>query len=170
MKVSIAKIKANPLSALDFSLTDEVSAASYGYGDFSVEGPLSVSGRLENSGGGSFSADVSWNGSIAQQCARCGKLFSRPTSGQARFRFTLDQAADTQGEDQLLPIRDDQADLAEAVLSEIWFHCPMQPLCRPDCRGLCPVCGVDLNQHSCTCGGEDTDPRWEKLKDLKFQH
>ena len=46
----------------------------------------------------------------------------------------------------------------------------MQPLCRPDCRGLCPVCGVDLNQQSCSCGKDDIDPRWEKLKNLKFEH
>ena len=170
MRVSIAKIKANPLSALDFSLTEDVSADSYGYRDFSVSGPLTVSGRLQNSGDGSFSADLSWSGEIVQQCGRCGKPFSTPVEGRAETRFTLADRADADGEDQLWPIREDQADLAEAVLNEIWFRCPMQPLCRPDCRGLCPVCGVDLNQQSCSCGKDDIDPRWEKLKNLKFEH
>ena len=170
MKVSIAKIKANPLSALDFDLTEEVSAADHGYEEFAVEGPLSVSGRLVNNGGGSYTADLSWQGAITQQCGRCGKLFSTPTAGQTQARFTAEDVADSAGEDQIWPLQDDEADLAEAVLNEIWFHCPMQPLCRPDCRGLCPVCGVDLNQQSCSCGKDEIDPRWEKLKSLKFEH
>ena len=169
MKVSISKIKANPLSALDISLEEPVDAAALGYGEFSLEGPLKVAGRLVNNGNGSFSASLDWSAAIVQQCARCGKLFSTPVSGHTDTRFTLGDAADSAGEDQIWPIREDQADLAEAVLNEIWFHCPMQPLCRPDCRGLCPVCGVDLNQHSCSCGSEDIDPRWEKLKSLKFE-
>ena len=170
MKVSIAKIKAKPHSALDFSLAEPVNAAAYGYDEFSVTGPLSVSGRLKNDGGGSFSAELEWRGSIVQQCGRCGQPFTAPVSGSLRTSFTLDGQADAAGEDQRWTVVDDEADVAEAVLNEIWFHCPMQPLCRPDCRGLCPVCGADLNQSSCTCGQDDIDPRWEKLKSLKFEH
>ena len=170
MKVSIAKIKANPQSATDFSLTGQLDAAAYGYEEFSLDGPLTVSGRLVNSGSGRFAAALSWQGSLIQQCARCGRSFTAPTSGQLETDFTLTPTADTEGEEQIWPIRDDEADVAEAVLNEIWFHCPMQPLCRPDCRGLCPVCGADLNQRSCSCVQEDIDPRWEKLKSLKFEH
>ena len=170
MKVNIAKIKANPQSALDFSLAEPVDAQAYGYEEFIVEGPLTASGRLVNSGEGSFAAAISWSGVIAQQCGRCGKYFSTPVSGSLDARFTLEASDDAEGEDQLWPIRNDEADLAEAVLNEIWFSCPMQPLCRPDCRGLCPVCGIDLNQHSCSCRQDEIDPRWEKLKSLKFDH
>jgi uncharacterized protein len=40
---------------------------------------------------------------------------------------------------------------------------PMQPLCKPDCAGLCPICGQDLNQGPCDCVSVEIDPRWEKL-------
>ena len=169
MKVSIAKIKANPLSALDFSFAERLSPSAYGYDGFSLEGPLTVRGRLENRGDGAFAAELSWQGVVIRQCGRCGQQFSAPVSGSAQVRFTVDDMADAEGEDQLWPIDNDEADLAQAALSEIWFHEPMQPLCRPDCRGLCPVCGVDLNQHSCSCQVAEIDPRWEKLKDLKFE-
>jgi len=46
----------------------------------------------------------------------------------------------------------------------------MQPLCTPECRGLCPRCGADLNLGDCGCGGE-TGPgsKFSKLKDLKIK-
>ena len=44
---------------------------------------------------------------------------------------------------------------------------PMKPLCKPDCKGLCPSCGKDLNLGACGCTHETIDPRWEALKALK---
>ncbi|NLA05033.1 MAG: DUF177 domain-containing protein, partial [Firmicutes bacterium] len=42
------------------------------------------------------------------------------------------------------------------------------PLCKPDCRGLCPGCGVDLNETTCSCEDESRiDLRWQKLKELR---
>ena len=42
----------------------------------------------------------------------------------------------------------------------------MKPLCRPDCRGLCPHCGCDLNIEQCDCKDEQLDPRLAVLGDL----
>ncbi|MBQ3561654.1 MAG: DUF177 domain-containing protein, partial [Oscillospiraceae bacterium] len=43
---------------------------------------------------------------------------------------------------------------------------PFQLLCREDCKGLCPVCGSDLNEKTCNCNQKQIDPRLEKLKML----
>jgi uncharacterized protein len=43
----------------------------------------------------------------------------------------------------------------------------MKPLCREDCRGLCPRCGSDLNVSECGCVVEEVDPRWRALQLLK---
>ncbi|MFO7841307.1 MAG: DUF177 domain-containing protein, partial [Fidelibacterota bacterium] len=40
-------------------------------------------------------------------------------------------------------------------------------LCSPDCKGLCPICGANLNHMNCSCKTENYDPRWDKLKELK---
>lgn len=61
----------------------------------------------------------------------------------------------------------DQLDLAPMVREVIVLDAPMSPLCRDDCRGLCPQCGVDLNVESCTCTSEVADPRWSALDQLK---
>jgi uncharacterized protein len=39
---------------------------------------------------------------------------------------------------------------------------PMKPLCRPDCKGLCPQCGLNLNDEACSCA-PDVDPRLASL-------
>jgi uncharacterized protein len=63
--------------------------------------------------------------------------------------------------------RDDRIDLSQMIVEQIVLALPMKPLCRPDCKGLCPHCGVNRNVESCACAPEDIDPRWEALKTLK---
>lgn len=53
-------------------------------------------------------------------------------------------------------------DLSEAARQAILIARPIQPLCRPDCRGLCPECGANLNQGPCQCQPA-MDPRWATL-------
>ncbi|QZA33450.1 DUF177 domain-containing protein [Hydrogenibacillus sp. N12] len=45
-------------------------------------------------------------------------------------------------------------------------HLPWAPICRPDCAGLCPTCGKDLNEGPCGCEPETIDPRWLALRTL----
>lgn len=62
--------------------------------------------------------------------------------------------------------RNDELDVTEVVREQIILRLPMKPLCREDCRGLCPVCGIDLNLQQCDCRREFIDPRLEALKRL----
>jgi uncharacterized protein len=43
----------------------------------------------------------------------------------------------------------------------------MQPLCRPECRGLCPDCGSNLNLGPCSCPMKSAEPRWRALTELR---
>ncbi len=60
-------------------------------------------------------------------------------------------------------------DTAPIVLEQLQLNIPMRALCRPDCRGLCPRCGADLNERGgeCSCAGSEPDPRWAALASLK---
>jgi uncharacterized protein len=58
-------------------------------------------------------------------------------------------------------------DLTEAVRQYREVSLVMQPLCRPDCRGLCPECGQDLNQGDCDCRKGPIDHRWTGLAALQ---
>ena len=59
-------------------------------------------------------------------------------------------------------------ELDEAVRQYWALALPMQPLCRPDCLGLCPRCGRDLNQGACSCQPE-ADERWSALRELVIE-
>lgn len=60
----------------------------------------------------------------------------------------------------------DELDLQELIREQITLNKQMKPLCKEDCKGICPKCGVDLNAGTCTCIQKETDPRLEVLRKL----
>ena len=62
-----------------------------------------------------------------------------------------------------------RVDLGPAIREQILLELPIKPLCRPDCRGLCPECGANLNEGPCGCASRSSDPRWEALGSLRGQ-
>lgn len=55
-------------------------------------------------------------------------------------------------------------DLTEVLRQDSLLALPMKPLCRPECAGLCPTCGHNLNLGPCQCDKTQPDPRWETLR------
>ncbi len=58
-------------------------------------------------------------------------------------------------------------DLREFAREQLLLSLDTRTLCREDCKGLCPTCGVDLNAEACACEREEVDPRWAALAQLK---
>ena len=58
-------------------------------------------------------------------------------------------------------------DIAPLLREEIILDTPIGVLCKPDCAGICPTCGQNLNDGPCACEREDIDPRFAALKNLK---
>ena len=67
------------------------------------------------------------------------------------------------------PIESDQIDLLPVVRDVVQIDLPIVPVCRPDCAGLCPSCGVDRNETACGCDTTATDDRWAALDALRDQ-
>lgn len=61
----------------------------------------------------------------------------------------------------------EEVDLEPLLREQVILAVPFAPLCREDCKGLCPVCGIDLNTGTCTCDRTPIDPRWSALRNLK---
>ena len=79
-----------------------------------------------------------------------------------------DEGAELAEDDlDLYPYDGDAVDLEPLVREQFVLAVPFAPLCKDDCRGLCPQCGVDLNQATCRCEAP-IDPRFEALKGLKL--
>ena len=62
-----------------------------------------------------------------------------------------------------------EIDLSAAVREQILLSVPASPLCRDDCKGLCPRCGRDLNEGDCGCDRAVIDPRWAALKGIQLK-
>src|SRR5207244_13446979 len=67
----------------------------------------------------------------------------------------------------LFPWDGDKIDLEPLFREQFVLAIPYAPLCREDCKGLCPQCGIDLNTGTCTCE-KPVDPRLAGLKGLKL--
>ena len=68
--------------------------------------------------------------------------------------------------EEAFPFHGDRIDLEPMVREAILLELPLAPVCRPDCAGLCPVCGTDRNATDCDHRPDVTDPRWAVLDDL----
>ncbi len=67
-----------------------------------------------------------------------------------------------------LEIVGDQIDLVPVVREYVLLDLPDGPLCRPDCAGICPICGADRNIEPCSCDSGPTDIRWTALEGLSL--
>ena len=65
-------------------------------------------------------------------------------------------------------ISENVADITELVRDTFLASLPIQNLCRENCKGLCPVCGKNLNDGECECDRLVVDPRLASLKDFRF--
>jgi uncharacterized protein len=79
--------------------------------------------------------------------------------------------ADAPGEDESLRseyVVDDQLELAVWARDAVALGLPEQVLCRPECAGLCPVCGKNLNHEPHEHESDRSDPRWQALEELRL--
>jgi uncharacterized protein len=100
-------------------------------------------------------------------CMRCLADADVPVEIDAR---EVDQRQTTDEELTSPYVEDDELALAHWAHDALALALPLQLLCRPDCRGLCPVCGVSLNDVDPATHHHEAepDPRWEKLRELKL--
>ena len=63
-------------------------------------------------------------------------------------------------------LKDVRMDLTDALRESLLLAIPARVLCKPDCKGICPVCGADRNVTDCHCDTRSIDPRLEALKAL----
>ncbi len=118
-----------------------------------------------------------FSGIVSARCVRCLKPFE--VSLAESFRLTLmPRGADLgegEGSERELEADDldlayyeqERVDLGQTVSEQVLLLLGLYPRCQPDCKGLCPVCGVDRNETECLCAENHTEPRWSALKKFK---
>lgn len=106
---------------------------------------------------------------VKDKCARCLDEFDNKV--ESKFEALIVKQLDEDYEDNesyeiQLKITDGCVDLQETIKQIIYLSMPMKSLCKKDCKGICPNCGVNLNNEKCKCEDNLTDPRFDKLRGL----
>lgn len=115
---------------------------------------------------------------VTMECSRCLTELNLPVDAslEEQFQPTVDIVTG-------MPVHraeyeDDQAfeidpnhlmDLSEPVRQALLVALPMKPLCREDCKGICPECGANLNEVDCGHTSEPEDNRWSGLAVLRIE-
>ncbi|UGT63750.1 YceD family protein [Nocardia asteroides] len=102
---------------------------------------------------------------VAGECSRCLESFTDSVELSITELFAYPDSAteQTTEEDDVHRLVDDLIDLEPVVIDAIGLELPLQPLCAPDCAGLCPECGVRMAIAGSGHGHEILDPRWAGL-------
>jgi uncharacterized protein len=140
--------------------------------EYRLEGPVNVALAYYRAGTEIFFRGEFTAATVAT-CARCAEEFVAP-SGRG-FRYVLapraigdDRNAGLRVEDLEFSLYDgEEVDLTPLIREQMLLALPTRPLCREDCRGLCPRCGANLNEHDCGCSIESVDSRLAILRTIK---
>lgn len=107
---------------------------------------------------------VKMHATVLSECVRCLTGFQQALDIDFTelYAFTLRSVTDS----ELLLPEDGHIDLTSLVREYMLLEVPISPLCSPSCKGLCLVCGENLNESNCDHGPEGGDPRLSILKSL----
>ncbi len=135
-----------------------------------LEGPVEVKVRVVKKG-----IRVHMSGTVKTKltltCSRCLEEYTRDM--ESKFQIEL-VPVETMGDRQEVELEEKDLevvffqngliDFEQMIIDQINLSIPMKPLCKEDCKGLCPVCGANLNQTQCGHSVKVVDPRLAKLK------
>lgn len=136
--------------------------------------PAEVSGRIRRDG-----KDVELQGEVHAKvevvCGRCLQPVALPIAAEFNERFVravswaAEEQHELQAEDLNIAVFDGEGiELNDLVREELLLAVPVNVLCRENCQGLCPTCGIDRNLNNCQCASDEVDSRWQALKELQM--
>lgn len=111
------------------------------------------------------------------ECARCTQLFRLPVEFHVEEGYALlgtPAALGAHGfarieDDEPYPLFEQNVLLVEELLRQyLLVQLPMQPVCDPECKGLCPQCGANLNEASCQCEPRKGHPAFQRLAEMWY--
>lgn len=123
---------------------------------------------LRIAGGVELSGRVS--GIIELECNRCLAAYEQEITLELfEHLLWLESEKMEPGDDYAgeYAVIDGVLDLSQVLRDAICLGLPSVRVCSPECRGICPGCGADLNREPCRCSGEKSDPRLKPLEDIR---
>ncbi len=139
MKIHVNRI---PVEGLTEEATYDPKSLDIDRFDLQIEPPIVVSSLITKAEG-EIVVQAAIRCVLKLSCAKCLGSFESPLQTEAVLSY---QVAPT-----------DVVDMTEDIRQELMLAYPMIPICRPDCKGLCPACGQNWNDGPCRCGSKTSD-------------
>ncbi len=177
----LIRVRDLELHKVEFDENFQPGAIEFGP-DFRQVGPLHGVGHaeliVEHRGHNQDVEDIRMVGRVAAKlefsCARCldpvghdvDKTFDliyRPLGVDRR----ADEVAISEADTEIGYYQGEGLMLEDVLREQMLLDTPVRALCREDCKGLCPVCGRNLNLEQCNCEQHLSDPRWDALNEIK---
>ncbi|MGB8262104.1 MAG: DUF177 domain-containing protein [Terracidiphilus sp.] len=178
MEFKVSELEKEPI---EFDLVLEPGAIDLGEEAEQAEG-LATSGLAEvlheHRGPKEIVADIRLRGRFAGSfqvpCARCVEPVTVPLEAEFDLIFRplgadagAPERAISSQETEIGYYQKDSLLLEDVLREQVLLSLPARTLCKADCKGLCPRCGVDRNTQMCDCAETPSDPRWEALAGLR---
>lgn len=137
-----------------------------------LDGPLDVHLMISKEGS-QYVVNGSLSGRVRVRCGRCLESFSHEVDSDFRLLLAPSLPEPVGSEIELVEddmsvdfVADDAIEIDQLVREQLYLALPIKFLCHETCRGLCPVCGINLNQEECTCQKKGGHSAFLKLKEL----
>jgi uncharacterized protein len=160
MLISVGQIIHTPGKRIDFQFSMDLSDVDFG-GYRPVAEPVVVTGSIRNSAD-VLEMTVRMSTTLHAVCDRCAKHFERLFEAEYSCLLAQELQNEETDDDIVLLDSEGRVDAENAAREAFILGMDTKMLCSPDCRGLCPRCGADLNLGPCGCKKEN-DPRWAAL-------
>jgi len=175
-------IRVQDLELRPQDFTEELPPGTIDFGELQQLGVMRTRGRAElireHRGAREYVPDIRLVGQLEGRfevsCARC----LEPVQQEVSRSFDLlyrplgvdrrkEEVGINQAETEIGYYEGEGLELSDVLREQVLLAVPIKTVCRPDCKGLCPRCGHNLNEGDCACQPEQADPRWYALRDLK---
>ena len=168
MRINLAQIMSKPDNRKEFVFNTDLETICYMGEDYKIADCDEIKVTVVNAGNRSVNFTLSTNLSLKFSCSRC------LTDVVKRFHINFDDnikvdengkgfTQDDEGTDY---IDEFELDTDLLITQEMYLNMPSQVLCDDDCKGMCSVCGINLNQAECSCDRQVLDPRMAKIRDI----
>jgi len=165
------KIKINQLTEGENSIDYQEPPSELALPEKHFDFPVILNGIIDKRGR-NFYLKIKIETKGAFTCDRCLEIFERVFKSDIQLIFSqenyLQDERDEKDNFYIISEDTEEVDISQDIRDEILLGIPLKLICHKDCKGICPHCGAELNKIQCKCKKNIEDPRWESLKNIKF--
>jgi len=162
VNINVAQIRRDENGTAHFDLKEDFSAFESELEGVDFVAPVHVQLQVNNTGK-SLVVNGSIETEIKAQCGCCLEPFHYQIHQDYEDEWVFAPQATEEQLETALIFHKDEIELTEHILEQIVLALPMRFICSSECKGLCPVCGANLNVKSCECIQDNIDPRFAAL-------